>query len=82
MGIVTHYYYIMTSPSSYSIPATSELNSPGDYYNQTDIDDLEAIHLIRDETILKNKKEGKVIQHRAWPVPEAFRSESDYPQGD
>lgn len=66
-----------SSISSPSIPATSDLFD----YNQKDDDDLEAIQLIRNETTLKNKKEGKVIQHRAWPVPEAFRSECDYPQG-
>jgi len=70
--------------SSSSVPDTSELGLLE--FNQTppssnNYDDLEAVELIREETILKNNKEGKVIQHRAWPVPEAFRSEFDDPQG-
>lgn len=75
----------MTSISP-SIPATSELDLLDFEHNEplssnTNYDDLEAIELLREEAVVKNKREGKVIQHRAWPVPEAFRSECDYPQG-
>lgn len=73
----------MSSPSA-SIPASSELDLLD--FDETpppssDNDALEAAELLREETILRNNKEGIVIQHRAWPVPEAFRSEGDYPQG-
>jgi hypothetical protein len=44
-------------------------------------DDLEAIHLVQEETTTQNNKEGKVIQHRAWSLAEVFRSDLDYPLG-
>ncbi|KAH8597288.1 hypothetical protein B0O99DRAFT_508717 [Bisporella sp. PMI_857] len=44
-------------------------------------DDLEALHLVRQETILEKTKRREVIQHRAWPLEATFRSEADYPQG-
>lgn len=40
-------------------------------------DDLEALQQCIDETIAKKTREGIVIQHRAWTVAEAFRSEGD-----
>lgn len=78
----------MTSISSPSIPPTSDFDLRDFEHNDTvtlssitNYDDLEAIELLREETALKNRQQGKVIQHRAWPVPEAFRSECEYPQG-
>jgi hypothetical protein len=45
-------------------------------------DDFEGLHLIQEETIARKNKDGVVIQHRAWPLGEAFRSEADYPAGE
>jgi hypothetical protein len=49
--------------------------------SSTNSDDFEALQLIREETIARKNKDGVVIQHRAWPLGEAFRSEADYPAG-
>lgn len=45
-------------------------------------DDFEAFHLIRQETTAAKTKEGVVIQHRAWPLAEVFRSEDDRVDGN
>ena len=42
-------------------------------------DDLEALHLIHEETKAQKTKEGIVIQHRAWKIEEVFRSDADHP---
>jgi chromosome transmission fidelity protein 18 len=44
-------------------------------------DELEAIHLIHQESIDRKNKDGQVIQHRAWKAGEAFRSDPDHLQG-
>jgi chromosome transmission fidelity protein 18 len=44
-------------------------------------DELEALQLIHEESILKKNQEGQVIQYRAWKTGEAFRSDLDHPQG-
>jgi len=45
-------------------------------------DDFEALHTIREESIARKNEAGEVIQHRRWPLGEAFRSEADYNNGD
>jgi chromosome transmission fidelity protein 18 len=80
----------MESISSPSLPFTSDPALHDDWEDQvnplvlpssTNSDDFEALHLIREETIARKNKDGVVIQHRAWPLCEAFRSEADYPAG-
>lgn len=44
-------------------------------------DEVEAIHLLEEETRLRKNREKEVIQHRAWKVSEVFRSEADHIQG-
>lgn len=44
-------------------------------------DELEALRQVHEEAVLKKNKEGIVIQHRAWDLGEAFRSEADYIEG-
>ncbi|CCD53030.1 hypothetical protein BcDW1_6746 [Botrytis cinerea BcDW1] len=44
-------------------------------------DEVEAIHLLEEETRLRKNREKEVIQHRAWKVAEVFRSEADHIQG-
>ncbi|KAA8571890.1 hypothetical protein EYC84_001842 [Monilinia fructicola] len=44
-------------------------------------DELEALNWIEEETRLRKNREKEVIQHRAWKVAEAFRSEADHIQG-
>lgn len=44
-------------------------------------DEFEALHLLEEETRLRKNREKEVIQHRAWKVGEAFRSEADHIQG-
>ena len=41
-------------------------------------DDLEALNLQAAEAIDKKNERGMVIQHRAWRLPEVFRSDDDY----
>jgi chromosome transmission fidelity protein 18 len=43
--------------------------------------DLEALHLVQQETIARKNKEGEVIQHRAWGLADVFRSEADHLEG-
>ena len=49
--------------------------------SSTNSDDFEALHLVLQESIAKKNKAGEVIQHRAWQVGEAFRSEADHVEG-
>ena len=80
----------MDSTSSPSLPFTSDPALLDDWEEQlnplilpssNNSDDFEALHLVHEETIARKNKEGVVIQHRAWPLGEAFRSEADYLQG-
>ncbi|KAH0536721.1 hypothetical protein FGG08_006429 [Glutinoglossum americanum] len=41
-------------------------------------DDLEALHAQQDEATAEKSKRGQVIQHRAWKVADAFRSDGGY----
>lgn len=77
----------MDSISSPSLPFTSDPALLEDWEDQsnplilpssTNSDDIEALHLVAEETIARKNKEGVVIQHRAWPPGEAFRSEADH----
>ncbi len=49
--------------------------------SNTDSDDFEALHLIQQEATEKKNQAREVIQHRAWPLGEAFRSEADHLEG-
>ena len=49
----------------------------GSSHNESD--DLEGLQLQKEEAISFKIKAGVVIQHRAWKVPEVFRSDEDYP---
>ncbi|KAI9672497.1 MAG: hypothetical protein M1817_003263 [Caeruleum heppii] len=42
-------------------------------------DDLEAWHRQHQEATAAKNSQGIVIQHRAWPVSDVFRSEEDHP---
>ena len=42
-------------------------------------DEIEALRLQIEETRAEKNKKGIVIQHRAWNIPEVFRSEEDHP---
>jgi hypothetical protein len=76
----------MDSTSSPSLPSAfdpdledvwDERLNPVIIPSSTNSDDFEALHLLHKETIARKTKEGVVIQHRAWPLEEAFRSEGD-----
>jgi hypothetical protein len=80
----------MDSISSPSLPFTSDPALCDDWEEQlnllilpssTNSDDFEALHLVQEESTARKNKEGVVIQHRAWPLGEAFRSETDFPAG-
>lgn len=51
----------------------------GSSYDESD--DLEGLQLQQEEVNASKTEEGVVIQHRAWKVPEVFRSDEDYPIG-
>ena len=46
-----------------------------------DSDDLEALHIQQAEAAAEKNKQGVVIQHRAWKVADAFRSDEGYQAG-
>jgi hypothetical protein len=80
----------MDSILSPTIPLTSDPALLDDWEDQTNLvippsstnsDDFEALHLVQQETIARKNKEGEVIQHRAWPLGETFRSEADHIEG-
>lgn len=80
----------MEPASSPSLPFTSDPALLDDWEDQlnplvlpssTNSDDFEALHLVQEETTARKNKDGVVIQHRAWPLGETFRSEADSPQG-
>lgn len=49
--------------------------------SSTNSDDIEALHLIRGETIARKNKAGEVIQHRAWQLGDTFRTEAGHTEG-
>lgn len=49
--------------------------------SSTHSDDVEAIQLLEEESIAAKNKGGEAIQHRAWKLWEAFRSEGDHIEG-
>jgi chromosome transmission fidelity protein 18 len=80
----------MDSASSPSLPSVfdpaledhwEELVNPVILPSSTNSDDFEALHLVRQESTAAKNKEGVVIQHRAWPLAEVFRSEADRVDG-
>ena len=81
----------MDSVSSPLLPPTSDLALYHDWHpsdpnpavvpSSSYSDEIEAIYLTHRESIVKKNKDGQVIQHRAWKVGEAFRSDSDHLQG-
>ena len=82
--------YSMDSASSPCFPFTSDTALRNDWEenidttiipSSTNSDDFEAIYLVQQETIARKNKAGEVIQHRAWPLGETFRSEADYFEG-
>jgi hypothetical protein len=80
----------MDSASSPSLPSVfdpaledhwEELVNPVILPSSTNSDDFEALHLVRQESTAAKNQEGVVIQHRAWPLAEVFRSEADRVDG-
>lgn len=81
----------MDSISSPNLPLTSDLALYDDWQYSDSVpaivpssnysDELEAIRLTHEESIARKNKDGQVIQHRAWKIGEAFRSDSDYLPG-
>jgi hypothetical protein len=79
----------MDSISSQSLPFTSdpalhdwdEEANPIILPSSTNSDDFEALHLIQEEAIARKNKAREVIQHRAWPLGDTFRSEADHIEG-
>lgn len=76
----------MDSPSLPSLPSSfdpaleehwEEHQHPAVLPSSTNSDDFEALHLVHQETVAAKTKQGVVIQHRAWPLEEVFRSEDD-----
>ena len=81
----------MDSPSSPSLPSSfdpaledhwEEQVHPAILPSSTNSDDFEALHIVHQETTAAKNKEGVVIQHRAWPLAEGFRSEGDHIDGN
>ncbi|KAH6673559.1 hypothetical protein B0J14DRAFT_481665 [Halenospora varia] len=79
----------MDSTSSPGLPLTSD-PALQNWEEETDLssvpsctnsDDLEALHQVQEESTALKNKAGIVIQHRAWQLGEAFRSEGDYSCG-
>jgi hypothetical protein len=76
----------MENASSPSLPSNFDPALHDDWEEQcqpviipstTYSDDIEALHLIQEESLARKNKAREVIQHRAWPLGEAFRSEAD-----
>jgi hypothetical protein len=76
----------MDSPSSPSLPSVfdpaledcwEEHVNRAILPSSTNSDDFEALHLIHQESTTAKNKQGVVIQHRARPLGEVFRSEAD-----
>ncbi|KAI9830922.1 MAG: hypothetical protein M1819_005304 [Sarea resinae] len=78
----------MTSPSSPpSFPSSfdpalhlenEDFPPPIILTSESNAEELEAIRLQHEESIVTKNRQGTVIQHRAWKLGEAFRSEEDY----
>lgn len=92
MSICNHAIeFPMDSPSSPSLPTASDPALYDDWQevcldpillpSSTHSDDLEALHLVHQESIAQKNKDGVVIQHRAWPLEEVFRSDADHSDG-
>ncbi|KAI9842738.1 MAG: hypothetical protein M1838_002997, partial [Thelocarpon superellum] len=47
----------------------------------SDADALDALYRQRDQLTAEKTRQGVVIQHRAWRLPEVFRSDEDYSIG-
>lgn len=54
---------------------------PSDSFEPTFSDDIEALHAQETDTTTEKNRQGIVIQHRSWPLVEAFRSDDDRPFG-
>ncbi|OJD29326.1 chromosome transmission fidelity protein 18 [Diplodia corticola] len=65
-------------PSSFdpAIFLHSDIPDPLPFSSHTD--ELEALHEQAHETTAAKTRQGIVIQHRAWRVPDAFRSDEDH----
>lgn len=50
---------------------------PPEQFDPSFSDDLEALHAQEVDIIAENKRRGIVIQHRSWPLVEAFRSDDE-----
>jgi len=48
---------------------------------QTYSDDIGALIVTREELRAENNEKRTVIQHRAWHLPEVFRSEDSFVRG-
>ena len=70
----------ITSPFDPAIHLHSEVNDPEGPValpSCSNSDDLDALHIQHQEIVALKNKLGVVIQHRAWKVADAFRSEED-----
>lgn len=79
----------MTSNPSSSLPSDIDPALLDDWCSTDEVDlqssnsdELEALHLVHVESRAKRNLDGQVIQHRAWKVDEAFRSDLDHCQGN
>ncbi|TAQ91079.1 hypothetical protein B7494_g652 [Chlorociboria aeruginascens] len=78
----------MDSTSSPSLPPTSDPALLDDWEGEeldiailsssTNSDDIEALHIVQEETVARKNKQREVIQHRSWTLGETFLSEADY----
>lgn len=78
----------MNSVSSPSLPPVDDPALLDDWcpaddinFQSTNSDELEALHLVHKESVARKNRAGQVIQHRAWKIDEAFRSDIDNFQG-
>lgn len=86
-----HELSLMDALSLPTLPGPSELLlneswispeiNPTALFPPTYSDDLDALRLLHEESIATQRKEGRVIQHRAWTVTEVFRSDPEDLQG-
>lgn len=73
--------------SSSSFDPALHLHSEGEGKSETKLsacdysDDFEALNLQAAEAVAQKTKNGIVIQHRAWRLPDVFRSDDDYQLG-
>ncbi|KAK0658368.1 Chromosome transmission fidelity protein 18 [Lasiodiplodia hormozganensis] len=64
-------------PSSFD-PALFLHSEVPDLPDSSHTDELEALHLQTRETTEAKTRQGIVIQHRAWRVPDVFRTDEDH----